>query len=346
MYRPGNQSTLIRVKPQQLPRQNLAPPAICFGAYSAAGMALAHALHVKRMDRPSRISGPLSPTMPKSQRRRLAAARVRRLRPAILASVMLHLLLAACLVRFVRKGPSEPSTNPQGTVELLMVEKRGEPTPPAQTSNQATPSPPAPPSMEAAASQPQQPAPSPQTRPDATERGEAAAPTIASEEGGEKVPLPAQDDVEPREAVQDQATKPATAKSVVADATAVPAHTPAPAPPRQVPVFNLSGTDSESNAIVMGEHVIPASPDDRFRNRPPIYPNDAAVRGQQGEVVVVIHVGENGVSAGADVAETSGVASLDRAALDAVRKWHFRPAMKDGRTVPFDMPMRFIFEFN
>jgi periplasmic protein TonB len=282
--------------------------------------------------------------MPKYHRRRLAATRVRRLRPAILASVILHLLLAAFLVRFVRSGPSEPNANPQGTVELLMVEKRGEPTPPAQSSNQTAPSPPVPTSSEAAASQPRQLAPPPRTQPDTTDRSEIAGPAVASDEAGEKLPLPAQNNAEPPEAVEDQATKPATAKPEVADAAVV--HTPAPTPPRQAPVFNLSGTDSESNAIVMGEHVIPASPDDRFRNRPPIYPNDAAVRGQQGAVVLVIHVGENGVSASADVAETSGVASLDRAALDAVRKWHFRPAMKDGRTVPFDMPMRFIFEFN
>lgn len=247
---------------------------------------------------------------------------------------MLHLLLAASLVRFARSGPSEPSANPQGTVELLMVEKRGEPTPPV------------PPPSQAPASQPRQPAPPSKTQPDAAEHGEASAPKIAADDVGEKVPLPAQTDGEPREAAEDQAAKPTTANPEVTEATGVPAHTPAPAPPRQVPVFNLSGTDSESNAIVMGEHVIPASPDDRFRNRPPIYPNDAAIHGQQGAVVLVIHVGENGVSAGADVAETSGVASLDRAALDAVRKWHFRPAMKDGRTVPFDMPMRFIFEFN
>lgn len=109
-------------------------------------------------------------------------------------------------------------------------------------------------------------------------------------------------------------------------------------------MFNLEGTDSESNAVALGEHLIPASPDDRFRNRPPVYPNAAAARGEHGTVVVVIHVSEFGVSTGADVSVTSGVASLDQAALDAVRRWHFRPAMQDGRAVPFDMPLRFIFQ--
>ena len=118
----------------------------------------------------------------------------------------------------------------------------------------------------------------------------------------------------------------------------------APPPRQEAPVFNLDGTDSDSNAVALGSQVIPASPDDRFRNRPPVYPYDAAARGARGTVVVVVHVAENGVSTGVDVARTSGVASLDRAALNAVRKWHFRPAMKNGRAIPFDMPMRFIFE--
>ncbi len=127
-----------------------------------------------------------------------------------------------------------------------------------------------------------------------------------------------------------------------AEATAQP-KAAAPQKPEAL-VFNLDGTDSESNAIVLGGHVIPASPDDRFRNRPPIYPYDAAIRGDHGAVVLIIHVNEEGAATGADIAKTSGVASLDQAALDAVLKWRFRPALKDGRAVPFDMPMRFIFD--
>jgi protein TonB len=120
---------------------------------------------------------------------------------------------------------------------------------------------------------------------------------------------------------------------------------PAQAPKAQeAPVFDLAGTESESNAEVLGGRVIPASPDDRFRNRPPIYPREAAVRGEHGAVVILIHVSETGVAAGVDVMETSGVASLDKAAVDAVLKWHFRPALKEGRAVPFAMRFRFIFE--
>ena len=109
-------------------------------------------------------------------------------------------------------------------------------------------------------------------------------------------------------------------------------------------MFDLAGTESESNADVLGGHVVPASPDDRFRNRPPIYPYEAAVHGEHGAVMLIIHVSEAGVATGVDVVESSGVASLDQAAKTAVRKWRFRPALQEGRAVPFDMPFQFVFE--
>lgn len=118
-----------------------------------------------------------------------------------------------------------------------------------------------------------------------------------------------------------------------------------PAPPQKTAdlTFSLSGTDSASNAMVTGPNVIPASPDDRTRNRPPIYPSEAARHGQQGTVVVLIHVSPMGLAAGAQVMRGSGYPMLDKAALDAVLTWRFRPAIRDGRAIPFDMPMEFVF---
>ena len=119
---------------------------------------------------------------------------------------------------------------------------------------------------------------------------------------------------------------------------------PVPPRPQQPPVFNLSGTESESDAIAMGQGILPAMPDDRFRNRPPIYPIEAQLHGQHGSVTLLIHVGENGVATGVDVQHSSGVDMLDQAAIAAVRNWRFRPALQDGHPVPFDYPFEFIFE--
>jgi periplasmic protein TonB len=110
------------------------------------------------------------------------------------------------------------------------------------------------------------------------------------------------------------------------------------------PVFDLGGTESESNAIVLGERILPAMKDDKFRNRPPVYPVEAEIRGEHGSVVIVIHVSEHGVATGADVAESSGYDVLDQAAIVAVRKWHFHPAMREGQPIPLDMPFRVTFE--
>jgi periplasmic protein TonB len=109
--------------------------------------------------------------------------------------------------------------------------------------------------------------------------------------------------------------------------------------------FNLGGTDSQSNAIASGADIVPASIDKKVRNKPPLYPDEAVRLGQQGAVIVLIHVTPNGVAGGADILQSSGSALLDQSALDAVMTWRFLPAVKDGAPMPFDLPMRFVFEF-
>ena len=117
-------------------------------------------------------------------------------------------------------------------------------------------------------------------------------------------------------------------------------------PPPPVPQINIGGTDSDANAIVTGSAVIPAKPDTKARNRPPIYPEDAARRGQRGAVLLNIHVSPDGLTEGVDVMRSSGTLSLDRAAVDAAWKWRFLPAVKDGVPIPYDFQMNFVFAFN
>jgi len=95
---------------------------------------------------------------------------------------------------------------------------------------------------------------------------------------------------------------------------------------------------------VTGRGVIPPGPDSAFRNQPPTYPTEAARVGAQGTVSLLVHVSAKGLPQDVVVASSSGVASLDRAARDAVRRWHFVPARMQGTAVPFDYPLdiRFI----
>ncbi len=68
-------------------------------------------------------------------------------------------------------------------------------------------------------------------------------------------------------------------------------------------------------------------------DRPPVYPEIARRRGQQGRVVLRVRVGVNGLPLAVTVDRTSGHKVLDRAAIAAVRQWRFAPATEGGRPV-------------
>jgi protein TonB len=237
-------------------------------------------------------------------------------------SVVVHVAAALLLVFLPRMLPHDVRPQEQGTVELLMVEQKGaQPSQAGKTQE----SPPAPPQPEKQADAPKPVGPKPE--PPAAASEPVPTPPVA-EAGEEPAPPPAK-------------TAPPQQAKVVEKPDRPP---PSPPKAQEAPVFDLAGTESESNAEVLGDRVVPASPDNRFRNRPPVYPYEAAIHGEHGTVLLLIHVSEAGIATSVDVVESSGVASLDQAASVAVRKWRFRPALQEGRAVPFDMPFRFVFE--
>lgn len=63
----------------------------------------------------------------------------------------------------------------------------------------------------------------------------------------------------------------------------------------------------------------------------PRYPTQALRRGERGTVTVRAEIGPDGVPTSVSVARGSGSRSLDRAAVDAVRRWRFRPAQANGQ---------------
>jgi len=66
----------------------------------------------------------------------------------------------------------------------------------------------------------------------------------------------------------------------------------------------------------------------------PRYPTVAKRRNQQGVVVLEVRLDERGQQRALQIVRSSGVESLDEAALEAVAAWHFRPETVDGRAVP------------
>lgn len=70
---------------------------------------------------------------------------------------------------------------------------------------------------------------------------------------------------------------------------------------------------------------------DYGQNPSPPYPDRSRRRDEQGTVTLHVLVGEDGSVERVELAESSGFDSLDRSALDTVRrKWRFVPARRDG----------------
>lgn len=65
----------------------------------------------------------------------------------------------------------------------------------------------------------------------------------------------------------------------------------------------------------------------------PLYPPRCRRLGIEGTVRVRVLVGERGRPLEVLVGKSSGDASLDEAALDAVRRWRFEPARRDGTPI-------------
>ncbi|WP_242107411.1 energy transducer TonB [Luteimonas aquatica] len=63
------------------------------------------------------------------------------------------------------------------------------------------------------------------------------------------------------------------------------------------------------------------------------YPREAFRAGEEGTVTVVADIDAAGRVSSVRLAQRSGSRTLDRAAMTEVRRWKFRPAMKDGKAV-------------
>jgi len=62
-----------------------------------------------------------------------------------------------------------------------------------------------------------------------------------------------------------------------------------------------------------------------FQNRPPEYPPLAKQMHQEGVVILMVEVDRRGMPVKVEVKESSGYQLLDKAALEAVRHWRFKP---------------------
>ncbi|MEN0106271.1 MAG: TonB family protein [Pseudomonas sp.] len=114
-----------------------------------------------------------------------------------------------------------------------------------------------------------------------------------------------------------------------------------PAEPQAAPGPELAKVQLPSAPTAAGP-VTPQPVREVFSNKPsylqpprqPQYPKVAQRRKQQGVVLVEVRLDERGQQRALQIVRSSGVESLDEAALEAVADWRFRPETLDGRAVP------------
>lgn len=75
----------------------------------------------------------------------------------------------------------------------------------------------------------------------------------------------------------------------------------------------------------------------------PAYPEEALAAGQEGVVVVGLRISATGQPEDIRVERSSGVVSLDVAAVSAVNLWRFEPGKRNGvaEAVTVSLPIRF-----
>ena len=123
---------------------------------------------------------------------------------------------------------------------------------------------------------------------------------------------------------------------------------PAPLPPD---LANDSATPNASGLSLPKDGVIAAPPvntaatsDAVVQSSPaPRYPQDALRRGLGGTVKVRASIAADGSVADVALAEGSGNRDLDRAALEAVRRWRFKPATRNGQPVASEVSVPIVF---
>ena len=132
----------------------------------------------------------------------------------------------------------------------------------------------------------------------------------------------------------------ATAAAVVYAATAEPDRPQPPTLPD--PVVETQARAGSAAAAAPSQPTRAAAPLYAL-NPPPVYPDLARRNGWSGEVLVRVAVAASGEVTSTGLETTSGHQVLDRAALDAVRRWRFVPARQGSRPLPGEVlvPVRF-----
>jgi protein TonB len=112
---------------------------------------------------------------------------------------------------------------------------------------------------------------------------------------------------------------------------------------------NLKGDSSRAGQGSKGGRGVPGAAGSSRAAAPlpgnphPRYPRVARSNGHEGRVLIRVSVLGNGRVGSATIAKSSGHGSLDRAALEAVKRWRFAPALRAGKPVTATLTVPVVF---
>jgi protein TonB len=123
-------------------------------------------------------------------------------------------------------------------------------------------------------------------------------------------------------------TKSAPAVSIAAKSAAVGSNADSDTPTRTISLENPPPMDK--GVIILSSKGAEKRLLDRVA---PVYPKEARTAGVEGTVVLKVLINDTGKVADASLVE--GDQTLGKAAIQAVKQWHYRPYARDGKDLPF-----------
>lgn len=261
---------------------------------------------------------------------------LRKISIAILAAVLTHLLVwVGFAIMPENPAPENMEQNVVAT-EFMTVPKQAQLlVTPARVIEPpvAEPAPPEPPLP---TPDPPLPAPKPEPTPIAQEKPQPAPPIPPIQE------KPANDRARTlRLQAADKALAEARRRDVGTRSSA--SAKPPPSPPRPTrPVTQSKPKPRTPQVQPKGETRGPLT----LRQTKPVYPRSLERKGVGGTVTVLISINTKGRSTSTKVQRSSGNAQLDRAAIAAVKRWRFKPALKNGLPVTSNTAVKIVFQPN
>jgi protein TonB len=117
----------------------------------------------------------------------------------------------------------------------------------------------------------------------------------------------------------------------------------APVPAKSATTRSGAGTAAATGAPTGAKAGITSGPGHLY-NPKPAYPAESRTANEQGTVLLSVAVDAAGRPTSVSVAKSSGFPRLDRSAREAVQRWRFKPALRDGvpQASSVIVPVRFM----